>query len=87
MSKYVPRSTLEAMYKSYVRPQLEYGDVIYHHPPLVGNHLSIYDLNELMTKVDSVQYRAALVTTGAWKGTNKEKLDKELGWESLSQRR
>ena len=32
MSKYVPRSTLETMYKAYVRSQLEYGDVIYHHP-------------------------------------------------------
>ena len=80
MSKYVPRSTLETMYKSYVRSQLEYGDVIYHHPPLVGNHLSIYNLNELMTKVESVQYRVALVTTGAWKGTSKEKLYKELGY-------
>ena len=87
MSKYVPRSTLETIYKSYVRSQLEYGDVIYHHPPLTGKHLSIYDLNELMTKVESVQYRAALVTTGAWKGTSKEKLYDELGWESLSQRR
>ncbi len=87
MSKYVPRSTLETMYKAYVRSQLEYGDVIYHHPPLVGNHRAIYNLNELMTKVESVQYRAALVTTGAWKGTSKEKLYKELGWESLSQRR
>ena len=82
MSKYVPRSTLETMYKSYVRSQLEYGDVIYHHPSLVGDHYSIYNLNEIMTKVESVQYRAALVTTGAWK-----KLYEELGWESLSQRR
>ena len=40
-----------------------------------------------MSKVESVQYRAALATTGAWKGTNKEKLYEELGWESLSQRR
>ena len=40
-----------------------------------------------MPKVESVQYRAALVTTGAWKSTSKEKLYEELGWESLSQRR
>ena len=87
MSKYVPRSTLETIYKAYVRSQLEYGDVIYHHPPLDGNHLSIKKLNELMSKVESVQYRAALATTGAWKGTSKDKLYEELGWESLSQRR
>ena len=83
MSKYVPRSTLETMYKSYCRSQLEYIDVIYYHPPLVGNHLSVYKVNELMTKVESFQYRVALVTTGAWKCTNKEKLYIELGWESL----
>ena len=40
-----------------------------------------------MSKVEYVQYRAALATTGAWKGTNKEKLYEELGWESLSERR
>ena len=45
MYKYVPRSTLKIMYKSYVQSQLEYGDVIYHYPPLVGKHLSIYNLN------------------------------------------
>ena len=41
--------------------------------------LSIYDLNEIMPKVESVQYRAALVTTGAWRATNKENLYDELG--------
>ena len=51
MSRYVPRSTLKIMYKSYVRSQLEYGDVIFHHLPLDGKYLSIYDLNELITNV------------------------------------
>jgi hypothetical protein len=87
MSKYVPRFTLETIYKSYVRSQLEYADVIYHHPPLDGKHLSFCKLNPLMSKVESVQYRAALVITGAWNGTSRKKLYKELGWESLSQRR
>ena len=40
-----------------------------------------------MSKVESVQYRAALLTTGAWNKTSKEKLYNELGWESLSRRR
>ena len=75
------------IFKSYVRSQLEYCDVIYHHPPLVGKHLSIQSLNELMSMVESIQYGAALATTGAWKGTSKVKLYEELGWESLSQRR
>ena len=40
-----------------------------------------------MSKVESDQYRTALVTTGAWNKTSKEKLYNELGWESLSRRR
>ena len=38
-----------------------------------------------MEKLESVQYSAALAVTGAWKGTSREKLYEELGWESLSQ--
>ena len=33
------------------------------------------------------QYSAALAVTGAWKGTSREKLYAELGWESLNLRR
>ena len=32
LSKYLPRHTLNEMYKLYVRPHLDYGDVIYHIP-------------------------------------------------------
>ena len=37
--------------------------------------------------VESIQYEAARVVTGAWKSTSIEKLYKNLGWESLSDRR
>ena len=40
-----------------------------------------------MEKLESVQYSAALAVTGAWKGTSREKLYEELGYESLSQGR
>ena len=40
-----------------------------------------------MEKLESVQYSAALAVTGAWKGTSREKLYEEVGWECLSQRR
>ena len=53
------------MYKSCVSPQLEDDDVTYRLPPLAGNRLSIYDLDEIITTVKSVQYQAAQVTTGA----------------------
>ena len=32
MSKYLSRNTLNELYKLYVRPHLDYGDVIYHMP-------------------------------------------------------
>ena len=38
-------------------------------------------------KIESVQYSAALAVTGAWRGTSRDKLYNELGWESLDNRR
>ena len=40
-----------------------------------------------MEKLESVKYSAALAVTGAWKGTSREKLYNEHGWESLNLRR
>ena len=64
------------MYKMYVRPHLEYGDIIYH-----GQS------TELTKNLEQIQYKAALIVTGCWKNTSREKLYKELGWESLENRR
>ena len=40
-----------------------------------------------MAQLESVQYEAACVISGAWKGTSREKLYDDLGWESLHHRR
>ena len=40
-----------------------------------------------MEKLELVQYSAAPAVTGAWRGTSREKLYVELGWESLNFRR
>ena len=40
-----------------------------------------------MTKVERIQYQAALAITGAWQGASRTKLYDELGWETLSDRR
>jgi len=40
-----------------------------------------------MKQIEQIQYEAARVLTGAWKGTSREKLYKILGWESLNERR
>ena len=41
----------------------------------------------LMKLLESTQYQAALAVSGAGKGTSREKIDDELGWESLYLRR
>ena len=82
MSKYLPRNTLNELYKLYVRPHLGYGDVIYHiQQGTDGSE------NYMMEKLESVQYSAALAVTGTWRGTSQEGLHNELGWESLGSRR
>ena len=41
-----------------------------------------------MTKrLERIQYSAALAVSGAWRGTNIDRLYEELGWESLYFRR
>ena len=85
--KYLPRHTLNELYKLYVRPHLDYGDVIYHIPAKICEFSQNTFLPNLMEKIESVQYSAALAITGAWRGTSQQKLYAELGWESLSSRR
>ena len=59
----------------YVRSLLDYGDVIYHN-----------QRNDLMGRIERVQYKAALIVSGCWQGTSRVKLYDELGWETLSDR-
>ena len=40
-----------------------------------------------MEEIEKIQYKAALSITGCWRGTNRQKLYEELGWEILSERR
>ena len=73
LSKYVPRDVLDEMYKLYVRPHLDYGDIIY---DKVDPELS----PDFTKKREATQHSAALAVSGAWRGTNKCKLYEELGW-------
>ena len=77
MNLSLPRSSLLTIYKSFVRPSLDYGSVIYDQP----------DNSNLSDKIESVQYNAVLAITGAIRVTSKEKLYQELGLEYLRNRR
>ena len=82
----LPFRTLNQMYKSLVRPHLDYCDIIYHIPQTFHPNGGI-TLNCQMERVEQTQYQAALAVTGAWQGTDRVKLYEELGWETLSDRR
>ena len=60
---------------------------MYHIPAKEDDFRQEVILPNLMEKLESVQYSAALAVTGTWRGTSREKLYAELGWESLSSRR
>ena len=73
----VSRQSLLTIYKSFARPILDYGDIIYDKP----------HKGSFIEKIERVQYNACLVITGAFKGTSRECLYQELGLESLKARR
>ena len=73
----LPRLPLLTIYKSFIRPNLDYGDIIYDQAYNALFH----------QKLESVQYNSALAITGAIRGTSTEKLYNELGLETIEKRR
>ena len=65
------------IYKSFIRPHLDYGDIVYDQP----------SNDAFSNKLETVRYNAALAIMRAVKGTSREKLYQELGLEYLHQRR
>ena len=81
LSKYAPVKTLDQIYKMFVRPHLDYCDVIYHTPAtLNGFNRS----TSLMESLEKVQYQAALAVSGCCQATSRNNIFEELGWETLS---
>ena len=72
----VPRTTLEILYKSMIRPVLEYASILY-------DNLTSY----LSIRLENCQRAAALICTGAMQRTSTDSLLEELGWASLKERR
>ena len=72
----VPRETKLTIYKSFIRPVLEYGNVLFDNCNAA--------LSEML---ENVQREAALAITGAYLKTSHNKLLHELGLDLLSNRR
>jgi hypothetical protein len=71
-------ASLETLYKSFVRPILEYADIVWDAPDAHRHGLDI---------LERVQTEAARIVTGATARCSTENLYKEAGWEKLSLRR
>ena len=80
MAKYVSKDVRDQIYKLYVRRHLDYGDILYH------KHDPEFTL-DMTKRLERIQNSAALAVSGAWRGTNNDRLYEELGWETLYYRR
>ena len=70
------RKSLETIYLTFIRPLLEYGDVLW-------DNCTQYEKDEL----DKIQNEAARIATGATKLISLFALSNEIKWESLDERR
>ena len=68
----LPRKFLVTIYKSFIRPHFDYGDVIYDRAYNESLHQNF----------ESLQYSAAIAITRAIRETSSEKLFQELGLET-----
>ena len=75
---YFPRQTLNELYNLYDHSHLDYGDVIYYIPQKIYDFRHEITLHRQMERLESVHYSAGLGITGAWKGTSRDKIYKEL---------
>ena len=70
------RKTLDLLFKITVRSVIDYA------LPLYGNTLKQAEL----ARLEQLQYRGAKLVSGALHSTSKDKLNKDLGWESIKKR-
>ena len=73
LSNKLPRQAFVTVYKAFIRPHLDYGDIVSGKP----------NNDTFINKIEKAQYDAALTITGAIRGTSREKLYADLGIESL----
>ena len=71
----LPRALLMTIYKFFITPHLDYEDILHH---------ETFN-NSFHKKVELIQHNAAFAITDSIRGSYREKLYQELGFESLQQ--
>ena len=66
----LPRHALITIYKYFIRPYLDYGDILYYKAFNESFH----------QKIESIQYNASLAITGAIRGSSSEKILSRAGF-------
>ena len=74
---YISCNSIVTIYKSFVKLYLAYADVIFDKPSNAS----------FSNEIEPAQHNAALAITGTIRGTSKEKLYLELGFEIMKERR
>ena len=94
---HLPGNALLQIYKSFIRPQLDYCDVIYHMPTCDDFYSNYYSESartdpvgtnfHCTNTIEAVLYNAAFAITGSVRDSSRDKLYCELGLTSLYDRR
>ena len=77
LSRFLSVKTVDLIFKLYIRPHLDFCDVISNIPSIINPFDISINLNYLMNTLERIRYHADLAITGSWL----------LGWESLTDRR
>ena len=74
LHNFLPRAAaLITIYKAFIRPYIDYGDILYDQAYNMSFH----------HKLESIQYNACLSITGAIRGTSRVELYQEIGLQFL----
>ena len=76
LKRRLDRKSLQTIYFSFIRPIIEYADVVWDNCP-----------QDLKEQIDKIQKESARIVTGCTKLASLDDLAKEAGWESLQDRR
>ena len=77
ISNKLPRYALLRIYKSFLRSHLDHGDIVFEKP----------NSESFTSRLERVEYTACLAITGTIQGTSRERIYKEYGLESISDKR